>query len=136
MKEVAYIPMLVLVAITLFAGGCANDVHSTAFHPGAGVGGLAGETYTLNPPQAVLDTSEIAAYRRQRAQWAAEGRVADQPWWADRNDARLNLRPGGNAAAVTDYLIRVHDRQYSSNGRIFDTYRRDSYSNSYGRIAD
>ncbi|MFA7235375.1 MAG: hypothetical protein WC058_00805 [Phycisphaeraceae bacterium] len=126
--------MLVLTAITLFAVGCANDVHSVGLLPMAGAG--AGETYTLNAPQAVLDTSEIAAYRRQRAQWAADGQVADQPWWADRNDARLNLRPGGNAAAVTDYLIRVHDRQYSSNGHISDTYRRDSYSNSYGRIVD
>ncbi|MHB1158697.1 MAG: hypothetical protein ACYC26_17880 [Phycisphaerales bacterium] len=134
MKEVAHISMLVLAAITLFAGGCANDVHSAATVPWAGA--MSGETYTLNPPQAVLDTSEIAAYRRQWEQWAAAGRVADQPWWADRNDARLNLRPGGNAAAVTDYLIHVHDRQYSSNGHISDTYRRDSYSNSYGRIAN
>ena len=120
--------MLALAAMMLVTTGCANNVQRSA--------ALSGETYTQYPPQAVLDTPELAAYQQRRAQWADEGRVTDEPWWTSRNDERLNLRPGSNAASVTDSLIYVYDRQYSSGNHISNTYQRNSYSTTYGRITN
>lgn len=92
---------------------------------------LRGETYTVNPPQAVFDASSMHPNGE-----ADEGRAArdrpSPPWWVYRNDERLNVRRGAAQVAVTGYVVYTEDVQRSYDGEIRNRYRRERRSVEYG----
>jgi len=106
---------------------------------------MRGETYTVNPPQAVFDATSMhfgggaADTARQQTAKGKPGAGAgrgrgETPWWVDRNDGRLNVRRGGNRSSVTDYVVHTEDRQRSFDGRIHNHYQRTRRSVEYGTL--
>lgn len=107
------------------------------------VAAMRGETYTVNPPQAVFDPSsmhpgsaEASAHASGRASGTAA--IADrrrvERWWVDRNNARLNVRDSAGYRSVTDFQVYIEDRQRSFNGEIDNHYRRTRRSVEYGTL--
>ncbi len=90
---------------------------------------LRGETFTINSPYVVLDTDELTEAR------ANTKTPSSSPWWMTRNDHRLNIRPDGNAATATTYVIRVDDYQRHTDEKVHDYYRRHFQGYTYGQTA-
>jgi len=93
------------------------------------------ETFTINPPHAVFDSGQVVQLRSRPSTTAAAVATNDQgqPWWSTRNDARLAVRPGANEVSYQSYHIYVRDRQYSHDGQVRNTYRREVRSFEYGQ---
>jgi len=83
-----------------------------------------GETYTLYPPHAVLDSRRVHDARRSTASSPDPSALAVHPWWETRNDHRLNIRPNGAAMSSTAYEIYIDDAQRSFGDEIFNRHRR------------
>ncbi len=84
------------------------------------------QTYSVRPPQAVFDSQ---AMREARARGVARGQLASpgqagRPWWASRNDGRLNVRPGAATVPARSSVTVTRDRQQSFGDRIHNVYRR------------
>ena len=90
---------------------------------------VAGETYSVNPPQLVTSTEVLRRSPAGQQTWA------NPPWWAVRNDAYLNPRTSDRVGDVVDYSVRTYDRQYSHHGHVHDYYRRDVRSIHRGRVS-
>lgn len=116
---------LLLAAATVMLAGCATYDRQV----------VRGETFTINAPHAVLDSPEVVRLRTERPPTASAVATNDrgEPWWATRNDDRLAVRPGANQVRYQAYQIHVRDRQYSHDGKINNTYRREVRSFEHGQ---
>ena len=115
--------VLSMLCLGIFASltGCGSSPYDQAV--------LRGETFTINSPYVVLDTDELA---EKRAELTTDGQ---RPWWMTRNDGKLNIRPHGNVASATTYVIRVDDYQHNTDERVHDSYRRHFQGYTYGQTA-
>ena len=91
---------------------------------------LAGETFTINSPQVVVDSPLVQQAR------IAGGRadLPDGPWWADRNDSWLNVRRNEPRGETIHYVIHTEDRVQTFGNRTYDVHRQVMYSSRYGKI--
>jgi len=111
----------------LLVGGCA-----TGRSVDRNRGTRAGETYTVNPPQAIFDASAMRMPAEDERGGGSAGSMA--PWYVDRNDGRLNVRPGGSRASVSRFVVVTRDQQRSHNGEIHNQYRREVRSVESGAL--
>lgn len=95
------------------------------------------------PPQRVYDTAAVQreSYTAGHPAMVVGGPAATTasasevtPWWFTRNDGELNIREDGAAWRHEAIRIDVRDRQYSTPGRVRDTYRRTVRSTTWGHM--
>lgn len=140
---------LVGVGLLLIAGGCASRVVVVHYDPAA----VAGETFTVNPPQAVLGSTAgphgegatrpnaDAPARADTDALAEAGGGATparqpEPWYLARNNERLGYRPNARSVSVSDYVIYIDDTQRSFGEHIHNHFRRSYRAAEYGTAVD
>ena len=124
MRSVSATMIAVMVGPLVAAGGCAGERPVRAYH----VQSLHEEQFTTNSPLLVLGAPAQIAERLN------SGELAEAPWWASRNDPRLNVAGGEPRGQITDYVISIDNRQRSFGDRHHDIHRRSAASATYGRI--
>ncbi len=124
MTSTLRITMLVLASAVGTLAGCASTARydHRALH---------GETFTVNSPQAVLDSPLVHQARQARTGGFDPGTAA---WWDRRNDAYLNVRRNQPRGETVFYVIHTENRLQSFGNRTFDVHRQITYSSRYGRI--
>ncbi len=104
--------------LLLTAGGCARHA---AYHPQV----LAGETFTINGPQLIVDTALLQQ---------AQASHSPGTWQDSRNDAWLNVRRNAPRGESVRYVVFTEDRVQTFGGRVHDVHRRITYSSRSGQI--
>lgn len=65
--------------------------------------------------------------RLDRAIAAADIDPNSYPWYAARNDRRLTTTDGQRSAIIEQSVTISHDRQSSTNGRVYDSMHNTTY---------
>ena len=125
--------ILIAGLLACLAVGCSRQVNPYRSHtpPATALAGAESARQGVNSPYLVLPAPTVVQSLADRGELSPG---AIQPWWQQRNDQRLGVQPGGEGPEVIDSVVYVRDRQYHSNGRVFETHHRRFYSRRTGSI--
>ena len=60
--------------------------------------------------------------------------IHDLPWYASRQDRGPSVTVGYQSPRFESAVVNTYDRQGQSSGRVYDTYRRNTYSSTTRQV--